>query len=421
MRFFSWRSYGAGYFLTFLSLAATGFTASTASAQTLAIQSSATISLSQALELAWQRTPAANTASSKSKEIQARQQAATSLLAGSPAVTLAHRTDRLTGNNGLRELEAEIGLPLWNAGTRSATQRQLNAESRTLEPAQALAKLQLAGQLRELSASIALAQLERQLTQQKLAESTQLASDMARRLSAGDVARLDVLQLQLLQAQSQLALSNATAQLQQLQLQWQGLTGSAQLAHANPSIPAGSATTLPDNHPALLAAQAQLENATARLSLAEADRADPMDLAFGISRERSAFGNSAERNLRAALRIPLGTSSRNAPKLAAARLELDAAQAELDHQRRSLSSELALAQSQLSQAQTNEQTSAQRLQLARQMHEIVLRAYNLGERDLPTRLRADAEKFEAELSASRAQLETRRALSKLHQQLGLLP
>ncbi len=394
---------------------------SPAFAQSSVPSSTASISLVQALELAWQRSPTALTYPSKSQEIAARQQAAQGILAGSPAVQLGHRTDRITGNAGLREFEAELVLSLWNAATRGATQRQLAAESRSLEPAQQAAKLQLAGQLRELAGSIALAQLERELAQQKLSESVQLTSDMTRRLRAGDVARLDALQSQLVQAQAQANLNAVRAQLQQSLLQWQGLTGT-------PLIPAWSDTPLPSNtmtvpesHPSLVAAQAQLDNAKARLNLAEADRADPMDLSIGMNRQRSAFGNAAERNLRLALRIPLGISSRNAPRIAAARVELESVQAELDHQRRMLTSELEQAHATLGQARATEQASSQRLQLAQQMHEIVLRAYNLGERDLPARLRADSEKFEAELGAARSQLETRRALSKLHQQLGLLP
>ena len=400
-----------------------------ASAQGSTPFTTTSISLAQALDLAWQRQPAAITAPSKAQEIAARQQAAGSLLAGSPAVSLVHRTDRLTGNGGLREIEAELGLPLWNAGTRRATQRQLDAELRGLEPAQLAAKLQLAGQLREAAGAIALAQLERELAQQKLHESVQLSNDTARRLRAGDVARLDTLQSQLAQAQAQAALNTAQAQLQQAQVQWQGLTGTMRMPMLSDAAPAissvsssvTSTSTLPDSHPNLLVAQAHLDTSKAKLRLAEADRADPMDLSVGVSRERSAFGNVAERNLRLALRIPLSTSSRNAPRIAAARAELDVAQTELDHQRRLLSNELEQAHAALSLARANEQATQQRLSIAQQVHEIVLRAYNLGERDLPTRLRADSEKFEAELTHARAQLETRRAFSKLQQQLGLLP
>lgn len=49
------------------------------------------------------------------------------------------------------------------------------------------------------------------------------------------------------------------------------------------------------------------------------------------------------------------------------------------------------------------------------------KSYRLGESDLPTRLRAETERFEAELAHARAQIETRRAISKLNQAHGLLP
>jgi outer membrane protein, heavy metal efflux system len=392
-----------------------------ASAQSSLPSTTTSIGLAEALELAWQRSPAALNAPGKAREMAVRQQSNGNWLAGAPAVSLAHRTDRITGNAGLRELEAELDLPLWRAGTRSANQRLLDAESRSLAPTQQVAKLQLAGQLRDLAANIALARLDRELAQQKLNESVQLTQDITRRLRAGDVARLDAVQSQLVQAQAQAALNAAQAQLQQNLLQWQGLTGTSRLPSWSDTALPSDARAVPDNHPQLLAAQAQIDNAKARLNLAEVDRADPMDLSIGMSRERSAFGNAAERNLRLALRIPLGTNSRNAPRIAAATAELASAQNELDAQRRLLANELELAHASLSQARANEVASKQRLDLAKQMHEIVLRAYNLGERDLPARLRADSEKFDAELSFARTQLDTRRAVSKLQQQLGLLP
>lgn len=394
---------------------------SNASAQSSLPSSTSSISLAQALELAWQRSLVAMNAPSRAHEVTVRQQSNSSWLAAAPAVSLAHRTDRLSSNTGLRELEAELELPLWRTGVRGANQRQLDAELRGLVPIQRAAKLHLAGQLRDLAANIALAQLDRELAQQKLRESVELNNDITRRLSAGEVARLDAVQSQLVQAQAQAALNSAQGQLQQYLLQWQGLTGASSLVVWSDIALPGDARNVPDDHPQLLAAQAQLDTAKARLHVAEIERADPMDLSIGISRERSAFGNAAERNLRLALRVPLGTSSRNAPRIAAATAELASAQNELDALRRLLANELEQAHVLLSQARASEVISKQRLDLAKQAHEIVLRAYQLGERDLSARLRADSEKSEAELAHARAQLETRRALSNIHQQLGLLP
>ena len=55
------------------------------------------------------------------------------------------------------------------------------------------------------------------------------------------------------------------------------------------------------------------------------------------------------------------------------------------------------------------------------MQTLVAKAYRLGESDLPTRLRADSEKFEADLSLARARVGLQRAVSQLNQALGLLP
>ena len=64
---------------------------------------------------------------------------------------------------------------------------------------------------------------------------------------------------------------------------------------------------------------------------------------------------------------------------------------------------------------------AERARLSTEVQALVAKAYRLGESDLPTRLRADSEKFEADLSLARARVGLQRAISQLNQALGLLP
>jgi len=63
----------------------------------------------------------------------------------------------------------------------------------------------------------------------------------------------------------------------------------------------------------------------------------------------------------------------------------------------------------------------ERARLSTEVQALVAKAYRLGESDLPTRLRADSEKFEADLSLARARVGLQRAVSQLNQALGLLP
>jgi len=52
---------------------------------------------------------------------------------------------------------------------------------------------------------------------------------------------------------------------------------------------------------------------------------------------------------------------------------------------------------------------------------LIAKSYQLGESDLPARLRADNERFDADLALARARSDVQRAIARLNQSLGLLP
>ncbi len=376
-------------------------------------------SLAEALDAAWQLQPEAQAAAHERNALGARQTASRSLIADAPSVAIAHRTDRLNSNSGLREYEAELALPLWGAGVRAATQRDVGAEQVRFERRHTLARLTLAGELREHAGAMALARIERELAARRLADLTTLANDVLRRVNAGESARVDslVAQSAVLNAEAQLAAAEDA--LSKLQLRWQAMTGLGGEPALGESVPLSPSAAAP--HPATEAALADIESARAALALAQADRRDPMELGIGVAREREAFGGGADTSLRVALRIPLGGDRRNAPRLAAAEARLATAQAAAQLTARRTEADSAAANAALATARRSETLNAQRARLAGESQALIARSHQLGESDLPTRLRADAERFDADLSLARARIDVQRAVSQLNQALGLLP
>ena len=414
------------------ALVCTAVLASTAFAQTASQPASLpnAPTLRQALDAAWQLSPSARAEGNRRSELAARDKAASSWISGAPAVGIAHRTDRLNKNEGFREYEAEVEFPLWNPGVRAATQADVSAQRVGFEGQFNAARLKLAGELRAAAASIATAGVERDLNQRKLQDANVLVQDISRRVKAGENARVDALQAQVVMQQAQAALAQAEGQVNRTQNQWRGLTGLA-MAPVLDELPATAAgsqaaattatqTTVPD-HPALRQAQAQVSSAQARLALADADRRDPMNVGVGIGRERSVFAAPAETKLRIALRIPLGGDNRNAPRLAAARAELDAAQAELDALQRQVPAEIAAATAELNAARTARTAASERNRLSTEVQTLIAKSWRLGDSDLPTRLRADNEQFESSLALAKATVEVQRAIANLNQANGILP
>ena len=329
-------------------------------------------------------------------------------------------------NEGFREYEAEVEFPLWNPGVRNATQLEVAAQRLDFDGQFALAKLKLAGELRALAASIATAQVERDLNQRKLQDANTLVQDLTRRVKAGENARVDALQAQVVVAQAQAALAASDSQLQRLQSQWRSLTGltvvpsiSEPLA-AIASNEAVAAPASPD-HPAARQASALVNSAQAKLALADADKRDPMSVAISADRERSNFAANGETKMRIALRIPLGGDNRNAPRQAAARAELDAAQAELDALQRHLPAEIAAATAELRAARAAQAAATERTGLSTEVQALITKSWRLGDSDLPARLRADNEQFEASLQLARATIDVQRAIANLNQAHGILP
>ena len=376
------------------------------------------ISLRSALDAAWALHPASRTSGNRSAELEARARAAQSFVPGSPSVGLAHRTDVLSGNAGLREYEAEVAVPLWNPGVRGAAQHQVAADVAAFAWQQNAERLRLAGEIREAAARVALARVDRDGAVRKHVEATELAIDVEQRVKAGESPRVDAMQARASAQLAQGQLAQLDAALIRAQGQWRALTGQTQVANLDESLPGGVAQ---NEHPALQAAQAQVLGAQARLTLTEADRRDPMELGLGVTRERAGAGANPETSVRLALRIPLGSDSRNTAKLAAALAELDAAQAQADAVARQLDADIASAQAGLDAARQQVAMAAQRATLSTQMQALVAKSHRLGESDLPTRMRSDNEKLDADLSLARARIELQRAVSQLNQALGTLP
>ena len=376
--------------------------------------------LSAALDAAWRLNAGSRSLSNRQAELDARQQAVGAWLSAPPSLSLSQRSDRLNANQGLRESEASLALPLWNPGTQAATRAQLDADRAALTAESPASKFKLAGELRELAASVALVRLEHQLAQRKVQEANVLLQDTQRRVKSGDSPRVDALQAEAAArlAEGQ-AVQSATA-LAQTVSQWRALTGLPGVSLPDESVRLSVPPNLAD-HPLLASANARARAAQARLKLAEADQRDGPELSVGVIRDRSLASDPSLTSLRVAVRIPFGGTHRNAPRLAAVRAELDTAQAELDALERKIALDQTSARDAVQAAKTAERLATERAALSNEVQLLVAKAYQLGESDLPTRLRTDNERFEADLALVKARIETLRATARLHQSSGLLP
>ena len=375
--------------------------------------------LRDAVEHAWARQPAARAQPARSEEFAARRGAAEAAFPEPPSFSFSNRDDRLHRNEGAQEMEAAIALPLWLPGEQARQTSIVNAERNQYETGLTAVKLKIAGDVRDAYWQAHLTGNELALARRKAQEAAVLAADVERRVKAGDLARVDLNQAQAAERLARAALTEAEIKAFKARQAFAVLTGMATLPAAEESIAlAGSAL---DDHPLLTPLQRAVVTTQAKLQqVTQSLRSNP-ELELGIRRERGLSDEPYAHSLQMRFRLPFATDARNKPRIAAANAELIEAQAAYSIERTKIAAEIEAARRELEQSRTVVQLTEARFTLAVDTQRLLAKAFALGELDLIARLRAENERFEAELNFTRAKHEAARAISRLNQAWGVLP
>ncbi len=397
------------------------------SAWTWAQTPTAEPSLKALFDTAWLRQPEAQALLARREAAQAQARAATAWTPEPPALEASHRTDRLLRNHGARELEVGVAVPLWLPGERQGAQTLAQAEADAVESRAEAARLRLAGAVREAWWNGQRASIELEITRGQLDSARQIASDVARRARAGDLARADQHQAEGAVAAAEAALAQAQAAAIAARQQLSALSGwpAAEVVPASPiaspvAEPEPAASDEPP-HPALAELQGRAELAERAAALAQTQvRANP-ELALSSTRDRGASGERYGQTVTLALRIPFGGGPRHESKLATARAEATEARAQLALDRARLQAEREAAVARVEAARAQLAATERRASLARETRGFFDKSFRLGQTDLPTRLRIEADATEAERQAARSRIELAAAISAWRQALGLLP
>lgn len=375
--------------------------------------------LAEVVNKAWQRLPQAQSQASRQAELQANQSAASGLFPAPPAVGMGYRTDQFNRNIGTREIDVDISLPLWLPGERSARQHLANAESDRFTAEQRASRLQLAGEIREVVWQARLAENAQELAQRRLANARQIEADVARRVKVGDLARIDLLLAQSETMAAQTALGDAERELTAAKSAYKRIVGNEVLP-AGP-IESPQAGDDIDSHPLLLAKRNRVGVAQAKARLVSETRRDNPELSLGTRRERADFTDRYSNTLVVSVRIPLGTESRNAPRIAAAQVELAEAEADYQRQRFDIEQGIQRARADVDTVRRQTELAESRHALALENLQLIKKAFSLGEKSLFEYQRSQALVNESQLAAVQAKVELHRAIARLNQALGVLP
>lgn len=372
--------------------------------------------LHEALESAWNKQPAQRAQTARLGELEAKRQITTNLTPLPAFVSLGQRSDQIGSNVGQRQTDIELTAPLWLPGQRNSQRAVVEAETSRFSATQTYTKWRLAGEVRDLWWTTRLTQSEKDLANQRVLSAQKLLLDVERRVKAGDLAKVDANRVNVELQTANIALKDTEAQAFRALQQFNALTGITTL----PQEPEVLSEQKSENHPQRLAAQSLLL-AQKRLDLMRSTPRDAPELSLGMTRQKDIANDPYNNSVSLKLKIPFSSSAINQQRLSGVQAEQAEADAEQGLETARIEAEITSARFELEQANASVAIAESRFNTALDTQQLLDRSFNLGESDLPTRLLAEAARFEAERSLIKARLEAGRAISKVNQALGVLP
>ena len=384
-------------------------------------QHTPSVTLSQAVNSAWARAVVAREATGQLTKADADKSAAQRLWAKSPSLEYSQRDNRFQADTGLKETEFGVVWPVWQWGQRGA-QNTLAASALTKADHNAqFVRFKLAAEVREAIWMTKDAEVEYGEAVLLAETLTRLARDVDRRVSAGDLARVDSLVSHAERLAALALQSEASQKLSAMLARWQNLTGLRTPLSTEAATEQPSALKSVIAHPELLLSIQSADEAKKKLELVEASNREAPELKVGMRQELAARTQPGQSTLIVGFRLPLGTSDRNRPLLAAALtdVEVSTTQEQRTHER--IESEHELAKQALTFAQQQLQSAKERADLLNERTALIEKSFKAGETSLPDYLRAVSLSSQAQTAYLRQISKTYLATARFNQSLGVMP
>ena len=280
-----------------------------------------TLSLSQVIDLTLEKYPDHLLTTALNQEANALQQRGNSWLAGAPNIAMRYQDDLPGDNIGSREIEAELELPLWNWGQRSAGQAVAEQAHNVVTKQSSVIKLEVAGLVRNALWNINLETLRYEQAKSNLTVSEKLLSKINRRVELGDLPRSDSLLAQSEQLQKRSLLVQAEAEMMHARKSYISLTQMTNMpAHYVEQLSPLSEIT--NNHPKLSAINAVVKRKQAELEWVKSAGSGQTSFIFGGKSEKGNENDDDIESMTVEISIPFGGSAHLAPEIATANLEL---------------------------------------------------------------------------------------------------
>lgn len=384
------------------------------------VPASPQVTLHDTVQQAVERYPRTQLLGARSAQVDALRRQTESAVAGAPALLLRHQTDRIGSSDGLREWEGGIQLPLWLPGQRQARRDFTARTGEGLSSFESALRLEVAGQVRERLWDVVLMENETLVTEGQWRAAQALEEDVRKRVTAGELAKVDLLLAQDETLRRQALYLRARTELKHTLHRYDVLTGSEVLPVArNETL--SNRDSIGDDHPLLADSRARVAQALAETELVRQERRANPHLTLGVRDEQSTRRSEANKSVGISLTLPLLSTAHAGPRMAAAAVALAEAQSARDTLRRELDLTLDESEHSVQLARQQHELAIEQNRLAQENLRLMKKAFALGEIDLVDLMRVQTLAFTAEYNEQQLGLQLQRAIARYNQAAGEIP
>lgn len=360
-----------------------------------------------------------------------------SLIAGTPSVTLSQKSDRWNRDVGEQEDALALSVPLWRLGERQAAIKAARSEIASSHAETNATRLGVAAQVRNGVWEFLRESLRDQVLSKQLEEAKETEHDALRRLETGDIARVDWLNAKMATQTVQMALIAQRSRKVAAERQLMAVTGmsSVQMGLGTETIISKSAITrlaetlpkLDDRQAALDTSvdyqllKAKVRHAQDRLHLIQERGSGSPILNLESTRSRGSASESFGRTLTLSISLPFGGGRQQRADIAEITAALVRDEQELLRYQTTFEFGWQASLDLIRQKRLAQELWAQRMVDSNVVLQALMKASEAGEIEYLERLRAQRQAFEAQIAAIEADVDYRQAISDFLQFIGRVP
>lgn len=369
------------------------------------------------VDTAFARTAAGADAEAARKAGQAQAALAQRTLPGTFEVDGALRQDEIGSGKGYREVEAGVTTSLWRRGEREGLRGQ-SSDLMALAARQSdVAKLEVAGQVRAAWWAYERAKAEVGVLTEQVRLNQDLANNIERLVTVGEMARLDLLQTQAANAEVSSRLAIAQSVQAQARAALEGLVGT--IPNDLPIEAPGALEA--DKHPSVLALLAEAETLDKKARLVRLQAAPAWRVGLDVRAERGLSGDTTLTSTGVRVSRPFGATPSGGAEATALQARATAALARAEAQKRAIETARNEAVARLAGARSAQLSAQIRRDAASEALALTLKGRAEGELSFFEELRARGLLSDAQRADALARVEIGAAVSQFNQTQGLLP